>query len=218
MIGDCRAHAAVLRKNELQATDPSTAALPEASSSGEPGGTSAAETTGAGGGPGGSSGSSRSETANAGVLAYDHYQLLRLPSDFTAEQLRRAYKAASLRAHPDRGGSADAFAAVAAAHETLRDPTTRAAFDAGNAVNGEHELVFPGNLTSVLLLIVIIWAYFDTNLVIIDGAEGHSLEESIEREYFPERFGFELFGDPLEKKRKWEAKQRRKAEAERGNC
>ena len=48
----------------------------------------------------------------------------RLPCDFTAAQLRRAYRTASLRAHPDRGSSA-AFAAVAAAYETLADPDRR---------------------------------------------------------------------------------------------
>jgi hypothetical protein len=47
--------------------------------------------------------------------------------------------------------------------------------------------------------------------------EGHSLEETVEREYFPERFGFELFGDPYEKKRRWKKKQLQKAEAERGD-
>ena len=39
------------------------------------------------------------------VGLYDHYRVLDLPADFTSEQLRRAYKAASLRAHPDRRGA-----------------------------------------------------------------------------------------------------------------
>ena len=63
----------------------------------------------------------------------------RLPCDFTAAQLRRAYRTASLRAHPDRGGSSAAFAAVAAAYETLADPDRRMRYDRGydaDAANG----------------------------------------------------------------------------------
>ena len=53
--------------------------------------------------------------------------------------------------------------------------------------------------------------------VFVAGIDGHSLEESVEREYFPERFGFELFGDPFEKKRRWQEKKRKQEEAERGD-
>lgn len=88
--------------------------------------------------------------------AYDHYRVLRcvltaivmpggefvnalciicgrLPSDFTTAQLHRAYRTASLRAHPDRGGSSAAFATVAAALETLADGDRRARYDRGDA-------------------------------------------------------------------------------------
>ena len=51
----------------------------------------------------------------------------------------------------------------------------------------------------------------------VTGIEGYGLGESVERKDFPERFGFELFGDPYEKKRRWQQKQREKVEAERGD-
>ena len=36
-----------------------------------------------------------------------------------------------------------------------------------------------------------------------DGSEGYSLEEQVERHYYPERYSFELFGDALKKKKKY---------------
>eukprot|EP01048_Picozoa_sp_COSAG05_P001164 COSAG05_NODE_38_length_27626_cov_78.614306_7_plen_57_part_00 len=37
--------------------------------------------------------------------------------------------------------------------------------------------------------------------VLSDGSEGPTLKERVERHYFPERFGFHIFGDPWETKR-----------------
>ena len=62
-----------------------------------------------------------------------HYAALGVAVDFgAAAELRKAYKRASLAAHPDRGGSADAFAKVAAAHDTLRHAAARAGYDLGD--------------------------------------------------------------------------------------
>lgn len=35
-----------------------------------------------------------------------------------------------------------------------------------------------------------------------DGREGATLWERVERHYYPERFGFEIFGDPFEGKQR----------------
>ena len=62
----------------------------------------------------------------------NHYRVLRVPVDFATDaELKAAYRAASLAAHPDRGGSAAAFSAVALAHECLADAACRRDFDAG---------------------------------------------------------------------------------------
>jgi DnaJ-class molecular chaperone len=55
--------------------------------------------------------------------------------DFSPDELRKAYRAASLHYHPDKRatGSSGAFARVAAAHAALSDPDQRRAFDTGNA-------------------------------------------------------------------------------------
>ena len=69
-----------------------------------------------------------------------HYAALGVAVDFgAAAELRKAYKRASLAAHPDRGGSADAFAKVAAAHDTLRHAAARAGYDLGDDLpRGAH--------------------------------------------------------------------------------
>ncbi|KAK7235826.1 hypothetical protein SO694_00064010 [Aureococcus anophagefferens] len=67
-----------------------------------------------------------------GENSRNHYRVLRVPVDFATDaELKTAYRAASLAAHPDRGGSAAAFSAVALAHECLADVACRRDFDAG---------------------------------------------------------------------------------------
>lgn len=54
------------------------------------------------------------QTAKADDYFYEALDLLEIPDDaaITADRLRSAYKKASLRAHPDKGGSKEAFDAV----------------------------------------------------------------------------------------------------------
>lgn len=78
--------------------------------------------------------------ANPSPPAPDPYHELSLPSSATADEIRRAYKAACLRWHPDKHPSgpprenAEArFKAVAHAYNLLADPASRAAYDASRA-------------------------------------------------------------------------------------
>lgn len=62
----------------------------------------------------------------------DYYALLGIPRNATAEQLRRAYREAALRLHPDRAnrpGDTELFIQVNKAYEILNDETQRAAYD-----------------------------------------------------------------------------------------
>lgn len=63
----------------------------------------------------------------------DHYGVLGLPVTAAVADVRRAYRALSLRVHPDKHGgcavAAERFKAVAAAHETLADPVARREHD-----------------------------------------------------------------------------------------
>jgi Ca-activated chloride channel family protein len=62
----------------------------------------------------------------------DFYTLLGVPRNATPEQLRRAYREAAQRLHPDRNvapGETELFLEVGKAYETLIDPEARAAYD-----------------------------------------------------------------------------------------
>lgn len=71
----------------------------------------------------------------------DYYSLLGVPRNATPDQLRRAYREAALRLHPDknvRPGDTELFLDVSKAYETLIDPEQRARYDETLAV-GEAE-------------------------------------------------------------------------------
>ena len=66
----------------------------------------------------------------------DHYRTLQVTRDADAEVIERAYKALSLKYHPDRVGAADRAQAtrrmqsINEAYAVLRDPAQRRAYDA----------------------------------------------------------------------------------------
>jgi len=75
---------------------------------------------------------------------HDYYKILKLKTkNPTPAELKSAYRNASLRAHPDRGGNSAGFAIVKDAYETLGDPTEKKKYD--HALNnhlseGWHDL------------------------------------------------------------------------------
>ena len=60
----------------------------------------------------------------------DLYAALDLPRDAPPEAVRKAYRRAAKKAHPDTGGTASKFALVKLAHDTLTDDARRAHYDA----------------------------------------------------------------------------------------
>lgn len=65
-------------------------------------------------------------------LRYDHYRVLGIPRDASAQEVKRAYRERVKACHPDRNGSPQAstvFQAVHAAYETLRDDDRRRSYD-----------------------------------------------------------------------------------------
>jgi Ca-activated chloride channel family protein len=63
----------------------------------------------------------------------DYYALLGIPRNASVEQLRRAYREAALRLHPDRAnrpGDTELFISVNKAYEVLSNEDQRAAYDA----------------------------------------------------------------------------------------
>lgn len=63
----------------------------------------------------------------------DHYAMLGVPANATADQIREAFRRRSKQCHPDRGGSDAEMIAVIEAWEILGDANKRAAYDRGRA-------------------------------------------------------------------------------------
>jgi len=63
----------------------------------------------------------------------DYYQILDVPRDADADQIKKAYRKLAMEYHPDRNnGSVEAegrFKEISEAYEVLKDPQRRAAFD-----------------------------------------------------------------------------------------
>lgn len=59
-----------------------------------------------------------------------HYDVLGLARSATVEEIRRAFKLKALKAHPDKGGSAEEFHRALAAFEVLANESTRLTYDA----------------------------------------------------------------------------------------
>jgi len=60
---------------------------------------------------------------------FDCYKLLAIPPNAGPQEVRSAYHRASLRAHPDRGGSHEEQVRINLAYEILKDPVLRQAHD-----------------------------------------------------------------------------------------
>eukprot|EP00929_Paragymnodinium_shiwhaense_P062109 TRINITY_DN31006_c0_g1_i3.p1 TRINITY_DN31006_c0_g1~~TRINITY_DN31006_c0_g1_i3.p1 ORF type:complete len:535 (+),score=89.01 TRINITY_DN31006_c0_g1_i3:210-1814(+) len=64
-------------------------------------------------------------------VQFSPYSTLGLDQAANNDQVRLAFKRCALQAHPDKGGSKEAFHAVMAAFELLSDPVRRALYDTG---------------------------------------------------------------------------------------
>ncbi len=67
-----------------------------------------------------------------GAGGVDYYAVLGVPRDASAPDIRRAYRRAARRHHPDLNGDPrgpECFAAAARAYEVLSDPAARACYD-----------------------------------------------------------------------------------------
>ena len=78
-------------------------------------------------------------------MIQDHYFILQIHQDASAEEIQRAYRTLALRYHPDRNTATDAAAQMTAineAYDVLRDRARRKAYDGRRAaVNPNTELV-----------------------------------------------------------------------------
>ncbi len=59
----------------------------------------------------------------------DYYSILGVSRNASDKDLKSAYKKASMKHHPDRGGNEEEFKKVNEAYSTLKDPQKRAVYD-----------------------------------------------------------------------------------------
>ncbi len=55
--------------------------------------------------------------------------MLGVTKEATTDEIRKAFKKLAVKHHPDRGGDADKFKEINAAHEVLSDPEKRKLYD-----------------------------------------------------------------------------------------
>ena len=58
-----------------------------------------------------------------------YYSTLGVSSNATPQEIKKAYKKASMQHHPDRGGNSNEFVKIQEAYETLRDPAKKQQYD-----------------------------------------------------------------------------------------
>ena len=73
-------------------------------------------------------------------MSTDYYEVLGVPRDASAEQIKKAYRKLAMRYHPDVADAPDAaekFKEIGEAYEVLHDPNKRAVYDrGGNPMGG----------------------------------------------------------------------------------
>ncbi|KAJ3177843.1 DnaJ sub B member 13 [Gaertneriomyces sp. JEL0708] len=75
------------------------------------------------------------------------YATLNLPRSATTPDIHRAFRALSLKNHPDKGGEAEAFLRICEAYEVLRNEKLRGVLDGwgwDRLINGVDESLMPG--------------------------------------------------------------------------
>jgi curved DNA-binding protein CbpA len=92
-------------------------------------------------------------------MAFDPYATLGLPRDADAKAIKRAYRRKAKAAHPDAGGSAEAFDELTRAVRLLEDPVRRARFDAEGATDAPPD----PETEALTLLAALLEALFEQN-------------------------------------------------------
>ena len=108
----------------------------------------------------------------------DLYELLDVARDATPGQIKSAYKKASTKHHPDKGGDSEIFKQVKQAYEILSDPEQRELYDTTGVVSPKRKIDLEEMAMSRILIHIQGW-YSLGNLDIdpIDMVKSHLANE-----------------------------------------
>ena len=111
----------------------------------------------------------------------DLYQLLGIKRAATREEIRKAYRRKAKSSHPDRGGSAEAFNALTAAHDVLSDARRRERYDTTGEIEQARPDNFDGSAIEVIAqkLGLIIHAEQDVATLDIDAVLAQTIRDDI---------------------------------------
>ena len=140
----------------------------------------------------------------------DLYKLLGLKRGASKAEVRKAYRRKAKVSHPDKGGSAEAFSALATAHDVLSDERRRERYDA----TGEIVAAKPNNADVAAIEIIaqklglIIHSEHDVSALGI----GEMIEQAIREDIARRQAGIADHNRAIERAARLRARVKRKAE------
>jgi curved DNA-binding protein CbpA len=140
----------------------------------------------------------------------DLYKLLGLKRGASKAEVRKAYRRKAKVSHPDKGGSAEAFSALATAHDVLSDERRRERYDA----TGEIVAAKPDNADVAAIEIIaqklglIIHSEHDVSALGI----GEMIEQAIREDIARRQAGIADHNRAIERAARLRARVKRKAE------
>lgn len=140
----------------------------------------------------------------------DLYKLLGLKRGASKAEVRKAYRRKAKVSHPDKGGSAEAFSALATAHDVLSDERRRERYDA----TGEIVAAKPDNADVAAIEIIaqklglIIHSEHDVSALGI----GEMIEQAIREDIARRQAGIADHNRAIERAARLRARVKRKAD------
>jgi len=142
----------------------------------------------------------------------DLYQLLGIKRSATREEVRKAYRRKAKSLHPDRGGSAEVFNALAAAHDVLSDAKRRGRYDSTGEIEPARPDNFDGSAIEIIAQKLGLIIHAEQDLTAVDI--GAVIEQSIRNDIVLRKSNIESQRRAIERAARLRARVKRKATGE----